>query len=92
MAVQSAYVAAATTVAQNVTLNGPGLGITVVNLDGAGVVSFRIDGTTADLADENYFVAASAGAFRTVPVQRWPIVVSVHASHSTKVGIEVAHQ
>lgn len=92
MAQQSAYVAAATTIAQDVTLNGPGIGITVINLDGIGIVTFRIDGTTANLADENYFVAASAGAFRTIPVHRWPITVSVHASSSTKVGIEVAQQ
>ncbi len=92
MAIKTAYIAAAGTAAQDVTLNGPGVGISVVNLDGQGVVAFRLDGTTAAAADENWFVGASAGAFRTVSNSKWPVTVSVYASGSTRVSIEVVDQ
>lgn len=82
----------ATTSAQNVTLTQPGEGVLVCNLDGAGRINFRVDGTTAVLdADENYFVPAAAGAYKIVEVDTDDVVVSVIASASTKVGLEIVH-
>lgn len=88
---QSSVYLTATTTAQNVTLNGPGEGVAVVNLDGAGFVAVRNDGVTAAAADDNTFVAQQAGAFRVIPVQKWPTVFSVYASTSVKVSVEVVN-
>jgi hypothetical protein len=72
------------------TLTGPCDAIMVVNVDGAGVVSFRIDGTAAsDQADENYVVPAIAGAYRKISVPRgWGGSVSLDASATTQVSVE----
>ena len=47
---------------------GAGSYVTVTNLDGAGIIYFRVDGTAASAADENYAVPAIAGAYKTVPI------------------------
>lgn len=92
MADRTAYINNVNTSPNDVILTGPGMGISVVNLDGAGIVSFRVDGITAGLNDENYFVPQSAGSFKSIHVQKWPCTVSVHANVTTKVCIEVVDE
>lgn len=79
-----------TTSGATATITGKPDAIMVVNVDGGGVVSFRIDGTTAsDQADENYVVPAVAGAYRKVHVPRgWAGSVSLDASATTQVSVE----
>lgn len=92
MAIRSAYVSNASTSAQNVSLTGGGEAVMVTNLDGAGIVFFRLDGTTAAAADENYTVPAAAGAYKIVRVGRTGVTVSVYASATTKVSVEMVNE
>ena len=89
MAVRNAYVSNASTSAQDVVLSGKGNAVRVTNLDGAGIVFFRNDGTTAAAADENYMLAAAAGASKVVLGFKASDTFSVYASATTKVGLEV---
>ena len=89
---RTAYISNASTTAQDVVLNVPGMGISVVNLDGAGIVSFRVDGVTATNTDDNFFVPQNAGSFKSIHIQKWPCTVSVWASVTTKVCIEVVDE
>lgn len=50
-----------TTGATTISFTGSGRHVTVTNLDGAGIIYFRTDGTAASASDENHAVAAVAG-------------------------------
>lgn len=89
MASRSAFINNAGTTAQDVVLNGPGAGFDVANLDGAGYIAIRYDGTAADDADNNFFVPKAAGAHKTFSCEKWPVTISVWASATTVVSLEV---
>lgn len=82
---------AATTTPDTITLAGPGQGVIVTNMDGAGFVCFRVDGTTAAAAPsaENVLIGKAGGGSKRISHSKWPVVISVYASAATVVGAEV---
>lgn len=74
--------------AGNTTLTGNGRYLHVINLTGAGYVSFRFDGTTAVLgADETYGVGKTPGAVTVIrlPHKEASYVISAISDVSTVV-------
>lgn len=90
MAVRSKYLAALSS-ATDVTFTGRGEGVSVINLDGAGVIFVSVTGT-ASAADEMFMVPAAAGAYRIIPGDPVGKTYSCFASTATKVGLEVVNQ
>lgn len=81
-----------TTTAQTVSLTGAGKRVVVTNLDGAGKVYFRLDGTTAvQAADGCQAVAAAAGASAELVAGQGVdgVSVSVISSASCAVHVEL---
>lgn len=78
----------ATTTAANVTLTGNGSWITVTNVDAAGIIYFRADGTTAAAEDDNYIVAAVAGLPKTIKAPSNK-TISIYATASTLACVEL---
>lgn len=85
--------ASITTAGASVTVTGKGDILWVKNLDGAGIVSVRVDGTAADVtaAEGNLFLAKAAGDAIPIPVRSLTLdgslTVSLDADATTKVAL-----
>ncbi len=97
-AINQSAVITGTTSADKVDLNPTDMEkkwLRVLNVDGAGIISFRVDGTTAVAsAAENYCIPAVAGAFREIPVtglktEGGKVSVSVICSTTVKYHVSI---